>query len=78
MAKTSFRIDEAKMQNIGGGSVSSFCERFHIDRNLMYHVRGKAYVKPNTKSAALVQKLIDLGVAKYVNTDRENDIEDVA
>jgi len=73
-AKVEFRLDEAKMLNIGGGSISEFCERFNIDRIMMYNVRGKSYVRPNTKSAALVEKLINLGVGKYVNKNAEDNV----
>lgn len=71
--KIEFRLDEAKMLNIGGGSVTSFCEQYNIDRLLMYSVKNKSHVKPNTKSHELVAKLINLGVGRYVNIDKESD-----
>lgn len=68
-----FELNEAKMQNMGGGSITSFCERFNINRNLMYHIKGKSYVRPNTKSASLVEKLITMGVGKYINSEIEEE-----
>jgi len=78
MKKVEFKLDEAKMLNIGGGSITTFCEQYSIDRNLMYHIKGKSYVKANTKSQKLVMKLINLGVGKYVNVDKEDDVKEVA
>ena len=75
MRKVEFKLDEAKMLNIGGGSITTFCEQYGIDRNLMYHIKGKSYVKAGTKSQKLVSKLINLGVGKYMNINKEDDVE---
>jgi len=72
--RVEFKLDEAKMLNIGGGSVTSFCEQYNIDRLLMYSVKNKSHVKPNTKSYELVSKLINLGVGKYINVNPEDNI----
>ena len=72
--KTSFTLDEARMLNMGGGSITSFCEQYGIDRNLMYHVRGNTHVKSGTKSHALVSKLVNLGVGKYINTNSDDNL----
>lgn len=74
--KVEFRLDEAKMLNIGNGNITNFCELYGIDKNLMYHVKGKSYVKTGTKSQKLVARLISLGVAKYENIDKENDVNE--
>ena len=73
--KVEFRLDEAKMLNIGGGSISSFCEQYNIDRMLMYSIKNKSHVKTHTKSADIVAKLIKLGVGRYVNTDKDDNFD---
>ena len=72
--KTEFILDEAKMLNMGGGNISSFCEQYGVDRNLMYSVRGASHVKAGTKSFDLVKKLVNLGVGKFVNINQEHNI----
>lgn len=72
--KTEFMLDEAKMLNMGGGNISSFCEQYGVDRNLMYSVRGASHVKAGTKSFELVKKLVNLGVGKFVNINQDHNI----
>ena len=74
MRKVEFRLDEARMLNIGGGGLTSFCEQYSVNRKLMYHIKGKSYVKANTKSHKLVTKLINLGVGKYMNINKDDDV----
>lgn len=71
MSEVRFQLDRAEMLNRGGGSVTEFCRRFNIDRNLLNHVLKKSHVKTGTKSQALVEKLIGMGVGKYVNVAKE-------
>ena len=67
MSEVKFQLNRAEMLNMGGGSVTEFCRRFNIDRNLLNHVLKKSHVKSGTKSQALVEKLISMGVGRYVN-----------
>jgi len=75
--KVAFRLDEAKMLNIGGGSITSFCDQYSIDRNLMYHIKDKSHVKHGTKSQKLVAMLINLGVGRYENINKDDDVDTV-
>ncbi len=71
MGEVKFELDRAAMQNLGSGNVMDFCRRFNIDYNLLQHVMRKAYVRSGTKSQEIVDRLIKMGVGKYVNVPKE-------
>ena len=65
------KLDKAKMLNLGGGSISGFCRRYNMNRQLMSNLfRGKSHVKEGTKTQKMVDTLIDLGAATWENVKR--------
>ncbi|WP_456403509.1 hypothetical protein [Hydrogenimonas sp.] len=69
MGGVKFVIDRAKLLNLGGGSVAEFCKRYDIDRQLFYSVIGRSRVSSGTQAHKIVEKLIEMGVGKFVNVD---------
>lgn len=67
--KSVFVIDDAKLKNLGGGSVSSFCKRFKIERGKLYGLRNKSHVQEGTEAQMIVERLISIGVAEYRNVE---------
>ncbi|GEM_PF-5857979 len=71
MADVKFVVDRAAIQNLGGGNEMDFCRKYGIDYNLLQHIKRKRYTRSGTKSQAIVEKLIALGVGRYVNVTED-------
>ncbi len=75
MGDVKFVIDKAQMLNLGGGNVMEFCRRYGFDYNLLQHVIRKKYTRNGTKSQEMVERLIKMGVGKYVNVTEEEAVD---
>lgn len=66
-----FEVDVAKLKEIGGGSVKTFCERNGLPRCWIYDVDGRRSFRTGSKGQMVSEKLIALGIGKWVNDPRK-------
>jgi hypothetical protein len=58
-------VDDAKLKEMGDGSVSGFARKYGLERFWLYHIRNKTHVRPGTKSERTFKMLHQLGVAGF-------------
>lgn len=68
-----FEIDRKKIMIEGSGSVTTYCKRKGIDYRTLYNVlqSKRTRFEDGSKSQAVVDKLIHLGVGEWVETPDE-------
>lgn len=65
-----FTVDIAKLKEVGGGSVKTFCERNGLPRCDIYQVDGRKCFRDGSKGQRVAEKLIALGIGKWVNDEK--------
>ena len=67
-----FVVDMDKIKVLGSGSVKTYCRRNDIDYKTLYNIKkGAERFEDGSKAQKISEKLIDLGVAKWVKSDEK-------
>lgn len=66
-----FTIDMAKLKEVGGGSVATFCKRNQINRPLIYQINNQRSFVDGSNAQSVAQRLLTLGIGKWVNKVEE-------
>jgi hypothetical protein len=69
-----FLIDFAKVKEMGGGSVVTFCKRNNLPRCHIYAINGKKAFNDGSKSQMIAEKLMILGIGKWVNIVKVDEV----
>lgn len=64
-------FDRAKMKDLGGGSIKGFCEAYNIKRTNLYRIENTTRKTPGTYAQKITERLISIGVAKWVNDPQD-------
>jgi hypothetical protein len=62
-----FEVNMAKVKEIGGGSVKTFCARHGFPRIDIYAINGRNHFRDGSQAQRIMEKLLELGVGRWVN-----------
>jgi hypothetical protein len=74
MITTRFVIDFRKIKEIGGGSTTTFCKRHNLPRVHIYAINNRQSFNDGSKSQMIAEKLMSIGVGKWIEIDEEKAI----
>lgn len=62
-----FEVDVAKLKEVGGGSITTFCDRNGLSRCHLHNINGRRSFRCGSKGQLMAEKLIAMGIGKWVN-----------